>query len=104
MSFSVAAEPLWKCGARAASPRSVETVTLPMSAHLPVISAKPGSFVRTTPPRYEVLVHARRNFDKAAKVSDEYQAVLPLTVASDKWDAHRAVAGTPRFHTSFQFH
>src|SRR5215470_6790480 len=42
---SVAAEPLWKYGARAASPRRTGPLNFPMSAHLPVVIARPGSVV-----------------------------------------------------------
>ncbi len=42
--------PLWKYGGRAASPRSTGPLNLPMSAHLPVNRARPGSVVRTVAP------------------------------------------------------
>src|SRR5882762_6744022 len=38
-----AAEPLWKYGARAAKPRRIGPLNLPMSANLPEMSARPGS-------------------------------------------------------------
>ena len=44
-SCSVAAEPLWNKGARAERPRRIGPLNFPMSAHFPVISARPGSVV-----------------------------------------------------------
>ena len=40
---SVAAEPLWKYGARDASPRRIGPFSLPISLHLPLIIARPAS-------------------------------------------------------------
>src|SRR6266545_697906 len=45
-----AADPLWKYGARAARPRRIGPLNLPMSANLPEISARPGSVVFTIRP------------------------------------------------------
>src|SRR5690348_8758113 len=42
-----AAEPLWKYGARAARPRRIGPLNLPMSANLPEMSARPGSVTLT---------------------------------------------------------
>src|SRR5262249_37377141 len=42
--------PLWKYGARDASARRIGPLNFPMSAHLPLIMARPGSVVCTLSP------------------------------------------------------
>src|SRR4029450_10275728 len=49
-SANVAANPLWKYGARAARPRRIGPLNTDMCFHLPVINARPGSVVRRTSP------------------------------------------------------
>src|SRR6185437_152759 len=60
-SLSVAAEPLWKYGARAASPRRIGPLNLPMSLHLPLISARPRSVVCTVSPLLQLTVYSGRS-------------------------------------------
>src|SRR5205085_1909177 len=47
-----AAAPLWKYGARPASPRRIGPLKRPTSCHLPVMSARPGSVTTLISPRF----------------------------------------------------